>query len=269
MDYETNVHDWRINGIGIKPKRHLQTEICALGVLYLQPLPQYQILDVSSPSSLDNKIIVTVRSNGNLIAFVSALWIAVDALPDPVLHSGITVIHEQHRRSSVKRLLFANLFLTVPQEYPQGIWIGSLTEIITSLVHLTKYVEKVYPSPAWKITQGTAQPSELHLQIAREMSTKHRSQMHISPSAVFDEAKFVFLGSNDWGQGRVFMRGLDDPTNSHNDRVATEYFKRLFRSNAGDEVLQVGFLRFSTISSAAKDEAHSIQAAAAVYLSKL
>jgi hypothetical protein len=61
--------------------------------------------------------------------------------------------------------------------------------------------------------------------------------MCISPTARFDEERFIFLGSNDWTEGRVFMKDINDPNFWHNDTEATQFFRGFFRRGAGDKVL--------------------------------
>ncbi|KAH8879151.1 hypothetical protein GQ53DRAFT_855245 [Thozetella sp. PMI_491] len=233
-------------------KRALQTDICSLATAYLRPLPRYQVFDTASPTALDDKVIVTIHDRRgedgkNLVAFVSGVLIPIEGLQTPVLHTGITAIHSQHRKSSVKRLLFANLFVSVLSEYPSGVWLTSLAEVLTSLVHIAKYSAQAFPSPQWARERGSTKPSSQHLKIAREINSKHRAKMCISPTARFDEERFIFLGSNDWPEGRVFMKDVDDQIWWHRDIEATQFFSRLFRRGAGDEVLQVAFLDMFTL----------------------
>jgi hypothetical protein len=192
-------------------------------------------------------VIVTIRegsglNENDLIAFVSGVLIPIEGLENPILHTGITVIHSQHRKTAVKRLLFANLVIAVLGEYPQGVWLSSLAEVLTSLVDVARHGLKVFPSPQWEREQGSIKPSNQHLIIAREISARHRSKMCISPTARFDEERFIFLGSNDWPEGRVFKKDVDDPTSWHRDTEATRFFRGFFRRGAGDEVLQVAYI---------------------------
>ena len=52
----------------------------------------------------------------------------------------------------------------------------------------------------------------------------------------------MFRGSMDWESGRAFMKDVDDERYWHRDRVLNEWYRRLFRKNRGDEVLQVAWL---------------------------
>ncbi|KAH6658542.1 hypothetical protein BKA67DRAFT_558396 [Truncatella angustata] len=269
MAYLVETHDWASVDDGNQGRKHLQAEICQLARLYLHPLPCYQVFDESSTGSRNDKIIITAREDGTLRGFTSALYLSVAGMESPILHTGITVIHEQHRRASVKKLLFARLFTHVLQSFPRGIWLSSLAEVITSLVHVGKYVGDVYPSPSWEAAHGKHSPSDQHLRIARAIDRNYRPIMNISPAAGFDEHEFVFRGSNDWCGGRAFMKDVADVTNKHQDHQATLFFERLFRPNAGDEVLQIGFLTVGMLMAAAGAEEAAVQKIATTRLSKL
>ncbi len=246
-DYDIEVFDRPGLNLPNEQKRSLQADICSLAASCLSPLPRYQVFDTTSSTALDDKVIVTARQGNTLVGFVSAVLIPIEGLENPILHTGITVIHPRHRRSSVKRLIFGNLCISVLSEFPEGVWLTSLAEVITSLVHIAKYTTKVFPSPQWENEQGSSKPSDIHLMIAKNISMKHRSKMLISPNARFDEEKFIFLGSNDWPEGRVFMKDVDDAKSWHRDDQATQFFRKFFRRWAGDEVLQVSFLDLSVI----------------------
>ncbi|KAM3065055.1 hypothetical protein ACMFMF_011367 [Clarireedia jacksonii] len=248
LDYHTDI--FLRPGITLpnsKQKIGLQADLCALGRVCLDPLPCYQVFDLASPTTLDDKLIVTIRQGHQLIGFVSAVLLDIDGLETPVLHTGITVIDPQHRKTSMKRLLFSNLFMKVLSEYPQGIWVTSLAEVITSLVQFAHYTTEVFPAPQWIRQMGTSRPSSVHLMIAKQISSRHRPKMCVSPTASFDEKTFVFSGSNDWLEGKAFLKDVDDPLRLHRDAEASQFFRQLLRKGSGDEVLQVGFLSLPKI----------------------
>ncbi|KAK3995513.1 membrane protein [Cladorrhinum sp. PSN332] len=230
----------------------LQKELSDFAADYLNPLPRYNIFDTSSPVALDDKVIVTARvsDTGALAAFVSASLIPIPGLDStnpkravPVLNTGLTIIHHAHRKSHhVKRLLFGTLFLHMFARFPEGMWLVSLAEVITSLVQIARYTQNCFPCPpSWPNSAGSA-PSKIHLQIAREISLNHRRKFLINRDAKFDEERFVFLESNNTAEGMVFMKDVDDRRYWHRDEEATGFFRGFFRRNMGDEVLQVGWL---------------------------
>jgi hypothetical protein len=258
LDYDTDV--FLRPGLTLpnsKQKIGLQADLCALGRVCLDPLPCYQVFDLTSPTALDDKIIITIRQGHQLMGFVSGVLIHIDGLETPVLHTGITVIHPQHRKTSMKRLLFSNLFMTALSEYPQGIWVTSLAEVITSLVQFANYITDAFPAPQWIRQTGTTCPSSVHIMIAEQISSRHRSKMCISPTASFDENTFVFSGSNDWPEGKAFLKDVDDPHMLHRDAEASQFFRQLLRKGSGDEVLQVGFLNLPRIMASMEEEGYA------------
>ncbi|KAI0130574.1 hypothetical protein BJ170DRAFT_706823 [Xylariales sp. AK1849] len=241
--YETELLHRPGRKLSVSAQKVLQASLLKLGSQCLNPLPDYQVFSTNLSEAFDDKILVLARYGDRVIAFVSAVIIRIPQLQCPVIHSGLTVIHPEHRRSAgVIQLLFGNLFLHVLCEYPGGVWITTLAEVISSLVHMSKYAINVFPSPHKEQHCPVAEPGSIHITIAREISKSYRAKMLISPEAKFDEQSFVFRGSNDHPGGRAFMKDVDDPTHWHRDQETSKFYRKLFRKDRGDEVLQVGFL---------------------------
>ncbi|KAK4164305.1 membrane protein [Cladorrhinum sp. PSN259] len=253
IDYEITCYEHPGLHISQSEQDSLQKELCAFASDYLNPLPRYNIFDTSSPIALNDKVIVTARvsDTGALAAFVSASLIPIPGLDDgdptayvPVLNTGLTIIHQDHRKSHhIKRLLFGTLFMHMFARFPKGMWLVSLAEVITSLVQIARYTQRCFPCPPSWPNSGGPTPSETHLKIAREISVNHRHKFLINPKSKFDEGRFVFLESNNTEEGKVFMKDVDDRRYWHRDEEATRFFKGFFRRNMGDEVLQVGWLK--------------------------
>ncbi|KAJ0167898.1 hypothetical protein CTA2_12311 [Colletotrichum tanaceti] len=240
--YEIEVLDHPGLHMSLAEKTTLQDSLCKLGALCLDPLPKYQVFDTTSCDALDDKTIVIARQKGDPVAFLSTIWLPITALDTPLLHSGLTVIHPAHQKTGVNLDLFANLLLHLIKEYPGGFWMSTLAEVISSLVHVSKYSTRVFPSPEWSSQHPSGLPWDVHISIAREISAKHRDKMLISPSAIFDEDSFVFRGSNDSEQGEAFLKDADDERYWHRDREASSFYRKLLRRNKGDEILQISFL---------------------------
>lgn len=216
----------------------LQTSLREFGAQWLDPLPDYQVFSRSLSEAFDDKMLVVVRQDSKVVAFASAVVIPMARLADRIVHSGLTVVHPDHRRSNaLTHLLFGNMFLALLGEFPRGVWITTLAEVISSLVQMSQYAIDIFPAPA-----GDVAPSVKHIHIAREISASHRGKMAISPDAEFEEQTFVFRGSNNHPKGRAFMKDVDDDRYWHRDRETSQFYRRLFRKGHGDEVLLVGFL---------------------------
>jgi hypothetical protein len=212
--------------ISVEAQKALQASLRGLGAACFSRLPDYQVFSENLSEAFGDKILVTIRHQDKIIAFASAVLIPIPHLEEPVVHTGLTVIHPDHRKSAgVSQLLFGNLFLHLMADYPKGVWTTTLAEVISSLVHISKYASKVYPSPQWEQERGVPGPSSVHIDIAREISRSHRAKMNISPTATFDEKLFVFRGSNDHTGGQMFMKDVDDQKHWHRDLEASQFYR--------------------------------------------
>ncbi|KAI0011553.1 hypothetical protein F4779DRAFT_572204 [Xylariaceae sp. FL0662B] len=223
--------------------KELQASLRELGALCLNPLPEYQVFSMDLSAAFDDKILVLARQADRLIGFVSAVILGTPKLEHPVIHSGLTCIHPEHQRfHGVLQQLFGNLFLHLLTKHPAGVWMTTVTDIVSSLVHMNKYSIHNFPSPYWEAEHQSAEPSAVHLRIAREFNARHRHKVLVAPTASFDERNFVFRGSSNHLEAAGFGKDIDDRKHWHRDRETSVFYRGLLRPGAGDEVLLVGFL---------------------------
>lgn len=219
--------------------RELHTSLRELGALCLDPLPDYQVFRLDLSEAFDDKILVIARQNDKIMAFVSIVILETPQVGHPVIHTGLTCIHPDHRRSKgILQHLFGHVFLHLLMEYPEGVWMTTVTDIVSSLVHMSRYCINNFPSP----TTRNDGPSDIHLKIARDFSSHHRSKAIVRPTAEFDERTFVFRGSNNHRSAEAFRKNIDDPSHWHRDRETSTFYRELLSPGTGDEVLLVGFL---------------------------
>lgn len=240
VDYDLEVLDrpgmtWSAEEISL-----LRSQLCQLGHLCFDPLPNYQVFEHPSSTSFHDKIIVLAKQDGELIAFLSAVVLPMPGLKDPVVHTGLTVIHPSHRKSGVIHSLFAAFFLHLFSVYPKGLWLSTLSGIVTSLGHIATYTRDVFPSPQWNEEHPTARPSETHIHIAREINAKHRKEMLIVPEAHFDESAFVFRAPKPRFTRGSSVGAVGVLKQDHRNLTLTRFYRDLLR-NTGDEVLQVSY----------------------------
>lgn len=214
--------------------------------LCLHPLPNYQVLSHNIDDAFENKLLVLARDaekSDKLVGFVSAVFLPIEGLNGDLIHTGLTVVHPDYRKTGMVHQLFATLFVQLFSEYPKGLWLSTRAAVITSLVHIAKHTTNVFPSPEWE-AQHPEGPSATHLLIARDITKRHRAQMLIGPQAEFDEKTFVCLGSNDTEEGQAFIKDVDNAEYWHLDEKYSGFYRRLLRrgSSSGDEVLQISFL---------------------------
>lgn len=240
VDYELEILDRPGMTQSTEQISSLRSQLCQLGQLCFDPLPNYQVFESPSSTSLHDKLIVLAKKDGEIIAFLSAVVLPMSGLKDPVVHTGLTVIHPGYRKSGVIHSLFAAFFLHLFRIYPKGLWLSTLSGIVTSLGHIATYTSDVFPSPKWNEEHPSAQPSDTHLHIAREINTKHRRKMLIPPEVYFDERAFVFRAP----KHRLFGNSTVDAETvlkqDHRDPILTKFYRDLLRG-PGDEVLQVSY----------------------------
>lgn len=240
VDYELEVLDHPGMTQSVERISSLRSQLCQLGNLCFDLLPNYQVFESPSDTSFHDKLIVLAKKDSEIIAFLSAVVLPVSRLKDPVVHTGLTVIHPRYRKSGVIHSLFAAFFLHLFSVYPQGLWLSTLSRIVTSLGHIATYTSDVFPSPQWNEEHLSAQPSDTHLHIAREINAKHRRQMLISPETYFDESAFVFRAPKPRLSGGSSVYADIVLKQDHRNLKLTRFYRDLLRG-PGDEVLQVSY----------------------------
>ncbi|KAG6355746.1 hypothetical protein INS49_003712 [Diaporthe citri] len=240
VDYDLEVLDRPGMTQSVEQITTLRSQLCQLGKLCFDPLPNYQVFEYPSSTSFHDKIIVLAKQGDELIAFLSAVILPVSGLKEPVVHTGLTVIHPSLRKSGVIHSLFAAFFLHLFSIYPKGLWLSTLSGIVTSLGHIATYTSNVFPSPQWKEAHPAARPSDIHLRIAREISAKYRQKMHISPEAHFDESAFVFRAQTPTRRGISSADTASVLRQDHRNMTLTRFYRGLLR-DPGDEVLQISY----------------------------
>ena len=227
-------------------RQELVQEFRALAATALDPVPDYQCLSMA-PNALDDKVIVVMRDKQTkrIAAFISAIYLQIPleagASPSTVLHAGLTCMPAALFRQGLVGPLFFHLFshLRARPESAQGMWVTGLGEVPNVLVELGQYPSDVYPGPE------RSAPSETHKLIAKAVDKRYREAMLISPTAQFDEAAFVFRGSNP--PGSCFRKDPRDRRFHHKDKAANELYLKLLGGDEGNEVLLVAFLDWKKV----------------------
>lgn len=240
VDYELEVLDRPGMTQSVEQISSLRTQLCQLGHLCFDPLPNYQVFESPSSTSFHDKLIVLAKKDTEIIAFLSAVALPVSGLKDPVMHTGLTVIHPRYRKSGVIHSLFAAFFIHLFSIYPKGLWLTTLSGIVTSLGHIATYTSDVFPSPQWNEEHPSAQPSGTHLLIAREINAKHRGKMLIALETNFDESAFVFRAPKSRFSRSSSVDAEKVLKQDHRDLALTKFYRDLLRG-PGDEVLQVSY----------------------------
>lgn len=240
-DYEIEVLDRPGLNVGPEETARLQSRLRQFGSLSFDPLPDYQVFETFTKAALNDKIIALATKGCELVGFLSAVVLPISGTKDPVIHTGLTVIHPDHRQTALKINLFGAVFFHLLGLYPKGVWLTSMSRILTSLGQIATYTVDVFPSPEWNRKHPSGKPTETHLHIAREISARHRDKMLVPPEAQFDEATFVFRSPAYRFSGPGTVDGVNDPRYRHRDAELADFYARLLRG-PGDEVLQISYL---------------------------
>ncbi|KAK8009325.1 hypothetical protein PG991_011876 [Apiospora marii] len=263
--YECEVLDQPGGLLSTAALAELHSSLRALGSHCLHPLPDYQVFSTDLTAAFANKVIVVARHNGEVVGFVSAVHLlsTFEKLQHPVVHTGLTCVHPDHqrRRGGLKQQMYGHLFLHLLSrpDHRRGFWVTTVTDIVSSLVDMSRVSIRNFPSPPSlraSISDGGG-PSEEHLLIARDFSARHRREALVASTAEFDERAFLFRGSNDHLAAVAFRKDIDDRGRYwHRDRAASEFYRGLIRPGTGDEVLLVGFIDPGHLQAVASKEAY-------------
>ncbi|KZV95505.1 hypothetical protein EXIGLDRAFT_672196 [Exidia glandulosa HHB12029] len=225
-------------------KVELHAKLRAFASDLLPSLPDYQILSSSISEAFRDKILVLAydRTTDTLVGFASPAWLDIPGVPTRVLHIGLVVIAPSARSAGLTSELQGRVFLhTLTHVYPRGHWVTNLSNAPNILGNFAEYTVRTYPSPA-SCSWGASSPSATHLTIARWID-ETRMHMVATPSAVFDEERFIFRGMM---SGTSFMKPQPegtDQTSLHRDTTYNAFYGRWIGDpHAGDAILQVGFL---------------------------
>lgn len=241
MDYHLKVMDRP--GLTLSPEEvaQLQSKLCKFGSLTFSPLPNYQVFETSSKTALNDKIIAIATKGDDIVGFLSVVVLPIPGMKDPVFHTGLTVVHPDHRQSGMKINLFGAVFAHVLTLHPKGVWLSSLSRILTSLGQIATYTNDVFPSPEWDRKHPSGKPTDTHLRIAREIAEKHRDEMLVPPGAHFDEQGFVFRTPDYRFSGPGTIDGVNDPKYRHRNAELADFYTNLLQES-GDEILQISYL---------------------------
>ncbi|HOO72235.1 MAG TPA: hypothetical protein PK926_10780 [Spirochaetota bacterium] len=198
-------------------------------------IPDYQVFRGTRDELADKIIAIAWRDDGEIAGFCSTVILEVKGV-GKVIHLGLTIVRPEDRSGGLTHILTHKAvaaFLFRYRPIIGKLWITNCAAVLSSLVNVSLFFEKVYPSPkpGTKITRK-------HQIIARAIDTYYRDKIYISDQAMFDHEHFVFRGSV---KDTVFQKKEEDTSYYHRNIHYNEYFKQKMKFENGDEVLQIGF----------------------------
>lgn len=195
-------------------------------------VPAYQVL-VNSRFEYRDKVIALAWNGDVLAGFSSAVVFNIEGI-GPVLHLGLTCVHPDHRSKGLTHQLMGKAvkkFMLMTNPFGK-VWISNCAAVLSSLVNVSLYFDKVYPSP---LNPGV--PDDSYRKIARVIDESYRKKIYINDDVEFDREKFVFRGSV---KGTVFKKEESDYRYYHRNGYYNEFYKEYLDFGRGDEALQIG-----------------------------
>lgn len=213
----------------------LVAELREVAAACFEEVPLYQALS-GEQAELDRCVLGLARErSGRLVGFCSSLLLPVPGLGE-VFHLGLTCIRPDVRGGGLTHRLTstaASWYLLTRRPLSR-VWVSNVACVLSSLGNVALYFEDVHPSPL-----RAGPPSAQHLAVARAISAHYRPSVAIHAGAVLDEERFVFRGSV---PGTVFEKDAADQRFHHRDAGINGFYTGLLRFEAGDEVIQVGWM---------------------------
>jgi hypothetical protein len=212
----------------------LVAELRRVAMSCFEDVPSYQCLTGARPELANNIITYARRPDGTMAGFCSAIVLPVPGVGE-VLHLGLTCVHPSERGGGLTHKLTSALVVRYLLRHPfRRQWVTNLACVLSSLGNVALHFEQVYPSPF-----HPAPPSSTHRRIGEEINRSYRENMFVMPDAVFDPERFVFARS---AATTVFQKRSDDGRYHHRDTSLNAFYRAYMDIDAGDEVLQVGWI---------------------------
>lgn len=200
-------------------------------------VPPYQVFKKNRDEMKDKVISVAWKDNSKkqIDGFCSSVLLPVKGIGE-VLHLGLTCVRPEARNRGLTHLLTHRVVasqLIKINPLIGKLWISNCAAVISSLVNVSLFFEKVYPSP---FIRNRKRPE--HTIIAESINKYYRDKMYINSKAEFDEDNFIFRGSV---KDTVFQKDENDARYHHRNKILTGYYKNIMNFEEGDEVLQIGY----------------------------
>lgn len=202
---------------------------------------QYGVL--ADPATLDRAVITIIYAEGSNrpVAFnaLQILECEVRGRVEEVLHLGLVMIDPAYRQAGLTGALYGiTCFLMFARGQMRPCWITNVTQVPLVFGIVGEFVEDVFPG-----MRPGARRSFAHLQLARQLTTRHRAAFGAGPEAEFDEERFVLRNAYTGGSDNL-KKSFDDAPKSFNE-AANAICRSQLDYARGDDFVQVGRFTFS------------------------
>jgi hypothetical protein len=193
---------------------------------------------IADPETLKRAIITIIydEETGKPAAFnaLHVLECEIQGRTEEVLHLGLLMIDPAYRQQGLTGALYGiTCFLISARRQMRPFWITSVTQVPLIFGIVGRFAVDVFPT--W-IPGGRR--SFTHLQIARQLVTRHRAVFGTGPDAEFDEQTFVLRNAYTGGSDNLKKTFDEAPKFVH--EIANVMCRDALDYDRGDDFVQVG-----------------------------
>jgi hypothetical protein len=193
---------------------------------------------VADPDALKRTIITVIydESTNQPVAFnaLHILECQIQGRTEEVLHLGLVMIDPAYRQHGLTGALYGiTCFLVCARRQLRPFWITNVTQVPLIFGIVGTFAQDVFPT-----FKAGARRSFTHLQLARQLVTRHRAVFGAGPDAEFDEQVFVLRNAYTGGSDNL-KKAFDDAPKFIDD-AANEMCRANLDYARGDDFVQVG-----------------------------
>jgi len=197
----------------------------------------------SGPECLDRAVLTIIYrgSDQRPVAFnaLHVLDCELRGHPEAVVHLGLLMIDPAFRQRQMTGALYGiTCFLLCARQQMRPFWVSNVTQVPRVFGIVGDFIEDVYPA-----AHAGARRSFAHLQLARQVVSRHRAVFGTGPEAAFDEEKFIISDSYTGGSDNL-KKSFDDAP-KYRDECVNQMCREQLDYARGDDFLQIGRFTFS------------------------
>jgi hypothetical protein len=154
--------------------------------------------------------------------------------PVEVLHLGLVVVDPAVRAHGLTAVLYGlTSVLLFARRQLRPLWISNVTQVPSVFGMVAEHFDDVYPT-----ADADARQSYDHLQLARQVMSRHRHVFGAGTDAELDEERAIIRNAYTGGSDNLKKRFVDAPRHRHD--AFNAWCERHLDYERGDDVLQLG-----------------------------
>ena len=198
---------------------------------------------LSDPERLRHAVLTIIYSepDGRPVAFnaLHVLPCETGGRTEDVIHLGLVLIDPEFRQHGLTgALLGITCFLLITRRQMRPMWVSNVTQVPLVAGLVGDFIDDVYPS-----AHPGARRTFAHLQIARQVATRHREVFGAGPETEFDAERFILRNAYTGGSANLKKTFAEAPKSR--DEAVNAMCRDQLDYARGDDFLQVGRFTFS------------------------